>query len=95
MYKVAFTGFCRALNLLFRKKGCEKHSDVVNVCFVTDSHTTSKNSARVLHLDFFSLPPIDIQFTTSIDRTLHQFLTVTDLNLITEFDFLPNYARFQ
>ena len=25
---------------------------------------------------------------------LHQFLTVTDLDLITEFDFLPNYARF-
>ena len=25
--------------------------------------------------------------TTSIDRTLHQFLTITDLDLITEFDF--------
>ena len=30
----------------------------------------------------------------SIDRTLHQFLTVTDLDLITDFDFLPYYARF-
>ena len=28
--------------------------------------------------------------TPSIDRTLHQFLTITDLDLITEFDFLPN-----
>ena len=27
--------------------------------------------------------------TPSIDKTLHQFLTVTDLDLITEFDFLP------
>ena len=26
--------------------------------------------------------------TPSIDRTLHQFLTITDLDLITEFDFL-------
>ena len=25
---------------------------------------------------------------------LRQFLTVTDLELITEFDFLPNCARF-
>ena len=25
---------------------------------------------------------------------LHQFLTITDLDLITEFDFLPNCARF-
>ena len=32
--------------------------------------------------------------TPSIDRTLHQFLTITDLDLITEFDFLPNCARF-
>ena len=32
--------------------------------------------------------------TPSIDRTLHQFFTVTDLDLITEFDFLPNCARF-
>ena len=32
--------------------------------------------------------------TPSIDRALHQFLTVTDLHLITEFDVLPNYARF-
>ena len=32
--------------------------------------------------------------TASIDRTLHQFLTITDLDLITEFDFLPNCARF-
>ena len=32
--------------------------------------------------------------TPSIDRTLHQFLTITDLYLITEFDFLPNCARF-
>ena len=32
--------------------------------------------------------------TPSIDRTLHQFLTVTDLDLITEFDFLPNCVRF-
>ena len=30
--------------------------------------------------------------TASIDRTLHQLLTVTDLDLITEFDFLPNCA---
>ena len=30
----------------------------------------------------------------SIDRTLHQFLTITDLDLITELDFLPNCARF-
>ena len=30
----------------------------------------------------------------SIDRTLHQFLTITDLDLITEIDFLPNCARF-
>ena len=35
-----------------------------------------------------------IQWTPSIDRTLHQFLTITDLDLITEFDFLPNCARF-
>ena len=28
----------------------------------------------------------------SIDRTLHQFLTVTDLDLITEFEFLPYCA---
>ena len=32
--------------------------------------------------------------TSSIDRILHQFLTVTDLYLITDFDFLPNYARY-
>ena len=32
--------------------------------------------------------------TPSIDQTLHQFLTVTDLDLITKFDFLPNCARF-
>ena len=32
--------------------------------------------------------------TPSIDRTLHQFLTITDLDLITEFDVLPNCARF-
>ena len=32
--------------------------------------------------------------TPSKDWTLHQFLTVTDLDLITEFDFLPNCARF-
>ena len=32
--------------------------------------------------------------TPCIDRILHQFLTVTDLDLITEFDFLPNCARF-
>ena len=31
----------------------------------------------------------------SIDKTLHQFLTDTDLDLITKFDFLPNRARFQ
>ena len=31
----------------------------------------------------------------SIDQTLHQFFyPVTDLSLITEFDFLPNCARF-
>ena len=29
-----------------------------------------------------------------IDQTLQQFLTVTGLDLITEFDFLPNCARF-
>ena len=28
------------------------------------------------------------------DRTLHQFLTITDLDLITEFDILPYCARF-
>ena len=32
--------------------------------------------------------------TPSIDMTLHQFLTITDLDLITEFDFLPNCTRF-
>ena len=32
--------------------------------------------------------------TPSIVRTLHQFLTITDLDLITKFDFLPNCARF-
>ena len=32
--------------------------------------------------------------TPSIDRTFHQLLTITDLDLITEFDFLPNCARF-
>ena len=34
--------------------------------------------------------------TPFIDRTLilRQFLTVTDLDFITEFDFLPNYAMF-
>ena len=32
--------------------------------------------------------------TLSIDRTLHQFLTITDLDLITEYDLLPNCARF-
>ena len=32
--------------------------------------------------------------TPSIDKTLHEFLTITDLDLITEFDFLPNCARF-
>ena len=32
--------------------------------------------------------------TPSIDRTLHHFFTITDLDLITEFDFLPNCARF-
>ena len=32
--------------------------------------------------------------TPSIDRTLHQYLTITDLDLITEFDFLPNCAGF-
>ena len=32
--------------------------------------------------------------TPSFVKTLHQFLTVTDLDLITEFDFLPNCARF-
>ena len=30
----------------------------------------------------------------NIDRTLHQFLTITDVDLITEFDFLPNCTRF-
>ena len=43
---------------------------------------------------------ITCAYTTSLfvldisDRTLHQFLTITDLDLITEFDFLPNCARF-
>ena len=32
--------------------------------------------------------------TSSIDKTCHQFLTITDKDLITEFDFLPNCARF-
>ena len=32
--------------------------------------------------------------TPSIDRTLHQFLTITDLDLITEFDFLPIVQGF-
>ena len=32
--------------------------------------------------------------TPSIDKTLHQFLTITDLDLITEFDLLPNWTRF-
>ena len=32
--------------------------------------------------------------TPSIDRTLHKFLTITDLDIITEFDFLHNCARF-
>ena len=32
--------------------------------------------------------------TPSIDRTLHHFLTITDLDLITEFDFLPNVQGF-
>ena len=32
--------------------------------------------------------------TPSIDKTLHQFLTITDMDLITEFEFLPNCARF-
>ena len=31
---------------------------------------------------------------TKTDRTIHQFLTITDLDLITEFDFLPNCTRF-
>ena len=32
--------------------------------------------------------------TPSIDHTLNQFLTVTDLDLVAEFDFLPDWARF-
>ena len=32
--------------------------------------------------------------TPSIDKTLHQFFTVADLDLITKFDFLTNCARF-
>ena len=32
--------------------------------------------------------------TPSIDQTLLQFFTITDLDLITEFDFLSNFARF-
>ena len=32
--------------------------------------------------------------TPSIDRTLHQFLAITDLDLITEFDFLPIVQGF-
>ena len=31
--------------------------------------------------------------TPSLEKTLHQFMIVTDLDLITEFDFLPNCAR--
>ena len=31
--------------------------------------------------------------TSSIDGTLHQFFTFTDLDLITEYDFLPICAR--
>ena len=30
-----------------------------------------------------------------IDKTLHQFLTVTDMDLITEFEYVPNCARFK
>ena len=41
---------------------------------------------------------VDIKGVTYSDtlhwQTLHQFLTITDLDLITEFDFLPNCARF-
>ena len=33
--------------------------------------------------------------TPSIDKILHRFLTVIDLDLTTAFDFLPNWARFQ
>ena len=32
--------------------------------------------------------------TPSIDRTFYQFLTSTDLDLVTEYDFLPNCARY-
>ena len=43
----------------------------------------------------YEVPPPECYTTTpSIDRTLHQFLTITDLDLITEFDLLPNCARF-
>ena len=47
--------------------------------------------SRMLH-DILDDGPHTV--TPSIDRTLHQFLTITDLHLITEFDFLPYFARF-
>ena len=47
--------------------------------------------SRMLHV---ILDDDHITVTPSIDNTLHQFLTVTDLDLITDFDFLRNCARF-
>ena len=35
-----------------------------------------------------------IQWHPPLIGQLHQFLTITDLDLITEFDFLPNCTRF-
>ena len=42
--------------------------------------------SRMLH-DTYTITP-------SIDETLHQFWPFTDLDLITDFDFLPNCVRF-
>ena len=39
------------------------------------------------HVDTYTVTP-------SIDKTLHKFFAVTDLDLITEFDLLPNCAGF-
>ena len=48
--------------------------------------------SRMLHdvLDDYHI----IIVTPSIDQTLHQFLTIIDLDLNTEFEFLPSCARF-
>ena len=61
------------------------------------------NFNQYLNTEYFEVPLsrmfngiLDDEYTvtTSIDKTLHQFLTVTDPDLITEFGFLPNCARF-